>query len=230
MGERICILLRHGDYHQRSRTPSAHQPFPLSDVGNAQAHRAVELLKVMSAENGWELHPSIHSSSLLRAWQTSQIIRDGLGLVDEIVQTDHLAERSVGAGANLSSEEIASVVDQDPRYAELPSGWKSDSHFRLPFIGAESLMQAGERTAKYITEAMQQLPGDDSKSLAVVFVGHGAAFRHAACHLGALQLGQIAGLSMYHAQPVALQRGADGNWFRVAGDWKVRDQDGPNLD
>jgi 2,3-bisphosphoglycerate-dependent phosphoglycerate mutase len=55
-----------------------------------------------------------------------------------------------------------------------------------------------------------------------VFVGHGAAFRYAAFHLGALELDRVAALSMHHGRPVFLQSGADGRWRHVAGDWKLR--------
>jgi 2,3-bisphosphoglycerate-dependent phosphoglycerate mutase len=40
MADRICILLRHGDYHQLADTPNAHQPYGLNHRGRDQAGQA----------------------------------------------------------------------------------------------------------------------------------------------------------------------------------------------
>lgn len=221
-GDRICILLRHGDYHQLRDTPSAHQPFPLNDAGVEQASEAIELVAEMARRNGWSLHPVVHCSTLLRAWQTADIVAAGLASCREILQTDRLTERGVGGGANLTQSQIAEIIANDPRYDALPSGWKSDSHFALPFVGAESMMTAGIRVADYVTETMNDLQPPDDRTEAVLFVGHGGSFRHAAHHLGALPFEKIAELSMYHARPVALAMSADGHCPHVDGQWKVR--------
>jgi 2,3-bisphosphoglycerate-dependent phosphoglycerate mutase len=63
-----------------------------------------------------------------------------------------------------------------------------------------------------------------------LFVGHGAAFRHAAHHLGILTFDQIAELSMYHARPVYLECLPDGRWRQVGGEWKVRAAADDSLD
>jgi 2,3-bisphosphoglycerate-dependent phosphoglycerate mutase len=55
-----------------------------------------------------------------------------------------------------------------------------------------------------------------------LFVGHGAAFRHAAHCLGVLAFEQIARLSMYHARPVYLEYLPDGRWQHIGGAWKMR--------
>jgi 2,3-bisphosphoglycerate-dependent phosphoglycerate mutase len=59
-----------------------------------------------------------------------------------------------------------------------------------------------------------------------LFIGHGAAFRHAAFHLGVLEHDQIAQLSMYHAQPIYLEYLGKNSWKHAGGEWKVRS----NLD
>lgn len=229
MARRICILVRHGNYHQREETPSAHQPFPLNDEGHAQARASVPKITSMINEQGWRLHPVLHSSSLLRAWQTSRIIADGLDCQTAIVESDQLAERSVGSGANLNRAELEDVVASDPRYESLPDNWKSDSHFRLPFIGAESLLDAGKRVAAYITSVTTSLPTVDH-DVAILFVGHGGSFRHAAHHLGVLPFDKVAQLSMYHASPIAIACGENGEWQQEAGQWKVRSGVPSNLD
>jgi 2,3-bisphosphoglycerate-dependent phosphoglycerate mutase len=230
MGDRIAILLRHGDYRQLPDTPSAHQPFPLNDRGRQQAEEAIGLITEMIRQHGWRLGPDVHSSTLLRAWQTAKTVSDGLGHVDQIIQTDELAERGLGNGANLSRKQLEEIVANDPRYDELPQDWKRDSHFRLPLIGAESLMTAGRRVADYLSGIMGLLPSEDDADSAVLFVGHGGSFRHAAYHLGVLPFDDIAKLSMYHAMPVALAMSASGHWRHVAGRWKVRDRRELELD
>ena len=231
MGHPIAILLRHGDYHQLPDTPSAHQPFPLSEAGELQSRRAVKLIASMVRDNGWTLSPTAHCSSLLRAWQTAMIVTEGLSSLDEIVQADELAERSLGSGANLSLAQLVQIVDQDPRYGRLPNGWKRDSHFRLPMLGAESLMSAGHRVADYISRQLTALTvEEDRAAAAVLFVGHGGAFRHAALQLGVLSSDEVASLSMHHGQPVAIALTDQGGWRTVAGHWKVRSEAERNLD
>jgi 2,3-bisphosphoglycerate-dependent phosphoglycerate mutase len=219
MDDRICIVLRHGDYHQLADTPSAHQPFGLNSQGRCQSMDAVDRVKQMVARNGWSLNPIAHSSSLRRAWETAKIVVDHLESCSKILQTDRLTERCVGSGANLTRRQIADAVAGDPRFPPLPADWKADSHYRLPFIGAESLMESGKRVAEYLTETMNS---DCEPNQAILFFGHGASIRHAAHHLGVLEFERLAGLSMHHAQPVALAVSPDGHWWHVDGDWKNR--------
>ncbi|SMP64124.1 2,3-bisphosphoglycerate-dependent phosphoglycerate mutase [Neorhodopirellula lusitana] len=219
MAERICILVRHGDYHQLTNTPSAHQPFALTELGRQQATEAANRIQNLVDENGWSLNKQVHTSSLLRAWQTAQLAVAGLPACHDVVQTDRLTERCVGNGASLTRDQIEDVLAQDPRLEPLPADWKSNSHFRLPFIGAESLLESGERVASYVNETMEAIgqPGQ-----AVLFFGHGASLRHGAHHLGAIPLQRVGELSMHHARPVALAQSADGTWLQVAGHFKNR--------
>lgn len=227
MARHFAALVRHGDYHQRVGAPSAHQPFALTACGEDQARDAAQSLIKMATSIGADIHQEIDSSRMLRAWATADIMRIGLQGDFSVSCHDALAERSVGALANLSISEIDQIVDADPRFDPLPINWKSDSHFCLPFQGAESLMQSGKRVASHLIDRMNTLPARDSIK---VFVGHGASFRHAAHHLGVLAFEDIAALSMYHARPVLLERAADGTWHHVAGDWKVRSSAEPVLD
>ena len=222
MARLIAALIRHGDYHQLPDTPSAHQPFPLNAAGEAQAQAAVLEIRRVADEAGWAIEPTVDSSRLLRSWQTADIITSGLMATEGIEEFDALAERGVGIAGNLSIAQIEDVLARDPRYTVPPTGWKADSHYRLPLPGAESLFQAGERVATHLKARMQGLqrqPGHDRLKL---FVGHGAAFRHAAYHLGILAFEQIAALSMYHARPVFLELQPDGRWRQTAGEWKQR--------
>ena len=95
-------------------------------------------------------------------------------------------------------------------------------HLSLPLQGAESLAEAGQRVAQHLVEAMRQLAQHVQQDTLKVFVGHGAAMRHAAWYIGVLDLADVARLSMFHAQPVCLEY-SDAGWQHVGGDWKVRD-------
>ena len=231
MARVIAALIRHGDYHQLIDTPSAWQPFALNDAGEIHAHTAAQRIGDELIKQDWLLSPECDSSQLLRAWQTADIICQSLNdktFNEEIVHNlnitsfNALAERSVGSAANLTITQINEIIDKDPRFDSLPEDWKSNSHFCLPLQGAESLMDSGKRVADHLLESMIALKKSAIQDTLKLFVGHGAAFRHAAHHLGILTFEQIAQLSMYHGQPVFIELLDDGSWTHIAGQWKVR--------
>lgn len=238
MARIIAALIRHGDYHQLDDTPSAWQPFPLNSEGNTHALSAAEMIRNELIKQNWLLHPDCDSSKLLRAWQTAKIICNCLENNDSLINKelhnkkqminlnsfDALAERSVGSAANLSISQIEEIIDNDPRFESLPKDWKSNSHFCLPLQGAESLMDSGKRVAEHLATTMSDLQKNIKQPTLKLFVGHGAAFRHAAYHLGVLEFEQIAKLSMYHGQPVFIERLEDASWTHVSGKWKIRGQ------
>lgn len=234
MNKLIAVLIRHGDYHQLPNTPSAHQPFPLNDAGRLQATKAIELLKQMSEKNNWVFHPVIHSSNLLRSWQTADIIAKGIDAIDKLERYDELAERSLGSAANLTVGQIEQIIVDDPRFDTPPEDWKSNSDYCLPLQGAESLINAGKRVAQHLEKAMDVIQSEpefkEEQAIAKIIVGHGAAFRHAAFHLQVLKFEQLVRLSMFHAQPVALERHQDGSWAHVDGEWKIRNYMDSKLD
>ena len=233
MARVIAALIRHGDYHQLKETPSAWQPFPLNKAGRGHALSAAESIREELLRQDWDLYPVCDSSQLLRAWQTADILCQLLNdnkfstPIEQKIQLNiksfnALAERSVGSAANLNITQINEIINNDPRFEPLPQDWKSNSHFCLPLQGAESLMDSGKRVAGHLSQAMSELQQSVQQSTLKLFVGHGAAFRHAAHHLGILEFAQIAKLSMYHGQPVFIERLEDGSWKHVAGQWKVR--------
>ncbi len=225
-------FVRHGDYAQLPATPSAHQPFALHEQGIKQAQQQADEFAVMMQNEQWQMASVIDSSHMLRAWQTADIFQQALQASFprlQISSFDALAERSVGSVANLNVEQIESIIASDPRYSALPQGWKSDSHFQLPFQGAESLLQAGERVAAHLKQRMMGLERTNQTQVKLV-VGHGASFRHAAFHLGILDFDMIAKLSMYHAQPLLFEYFDDGTWQHIAGDWKIRQAKNEPID
>jgi len=233
MARLIAALIRHGDYHQLADTPSAHQPWPLNSTGETQAQEAAQRLHDVIRRNDWSLVPAIDSSRMLRAWQTAMIFADRLaGLsaaAPQVESYDALAERGVGCLANLTTTQIEAVLQQDPRMTDPPVDWKADSHYCLPLQGAESLLQAGERVAAHLSQTMAALAPEEHDRVKI-FIGHGAAFRHAAWHLGVLEFRQIRQLSMYHCRPVVLEYLPGGQWRHVDGEWKVRPESGHFTD
>lgn len=213
-------LIRHGQYEQISQAPSALQPYPLTDKGVATVRREAQAFRAWVEDQSITLNPKLHSSTLLRAWQTAAIFKDELNHlfteIPTIEQSFALCERSVGAVANLTVDEIERILALDPRYDTPPVGWKSDSHYCLPFDGAESLMQAGQRANDYVRRAC----ADQGEAL-TLFFGHGAAFRHAACHLNVINECDIRTLSMHYGHPVAFKI-EDGTAHSRFGDWKQR--------
>ena len=219
----VAALIRHAEYQQLANTPSAHQPFPLTDKGRQQARQSASDLLQEAGKHGWAIAGELHSSGLLRAWETASIIADHLKGTHTVSTFAELAERSVGCAANLTIQQIEVVVREDPRCDPLPKDWKSNSRFCLPLQGAESLVEAGERVAGHLKTAMQRLGQVATEDTVKVFVGHGAAIRHAAYSLGILRFEEISRLSMYHAEPVYIEYRESG-WKHLAGNWKVRDQ------
>jgi broad specificity phosphatase PhoE len=226
----IVAFVRHGEYQQPPGVPSAHLPYPLTADGIKQAAAAAESLMDVAGRQSWNIYPVVDSSCQLRGWQTATIIcreLEQLGVSDAIVESfEALAERCLGSAANLTVEQIESVVAADPRYDPLPAGWKSDSHFRIPLQGAESLMQAGGRVSRHVTERADSLVHEIAADTLKIFVGHGAAFRHAAVDMGLLTARQAVALSMYHCQPVYFERLIDhmddNRWRHIGGEWKIR--------
>jgi 2,3-bisphosphoglycerate-dependent phosphoglycerate mutase len=222
----IAALIRHGDYHQLEDTPSALQPFPLTKQGQQQSRECGASILDMTEAKGWKIANTAYSSLQLRAWQTADILIQTINATAscqlQLHSHEALAERSVGSAANLTHHQIRDIIDQDPRFPGLPENWKADSHFKLPLQGAESLMEAGERVASFMSIQAKRLHSEIETDTLVLFVGHGASFRHAAHVLGVLEFEEIQRLSMYHASPVYLEVSPEGNWHHVVGNWKIR--------
>lgn len=214
-------LVRHGAYHQLPETPSALQPYALTEQGADEVRRQAQQFGAWLTESGFTLKPDIHCSTLLRAWQTAEIFREELrALFKEPASSQcfsALCERSVGAVANLTVSEIERIAELDPRVDPLPSGWKSQSNFKLPFDGAESLLEAGERVAKHLATFPLSDPGKEIQ----LVVGHGASIRHACYHLNLIEFDDIRRLSMFYGHPVVFQK-QDQGWTRLYGNWKRR--------
>jgi 2,3-bisphosphoglycerate-dependent phosphoglycerate mutase len=224
-GRQFVALVRHGEYEQPAGMPSAHLPHPLNESGRGHALEAAAKLAGEAAQRGADVDPVIDTSRMLRAWETGTIVAEQLaerlGASFRVEEFEALAERCVGAAANLTVDQIAAIVDRDPRYDALPEGWKATSNFRLPFQNAESMLDAGARVADHV-ERRARWSDETGRDRLKIFVGHGGAFRYAAVHLGVLSLAEVTGLSMHYGGYVVLERIAAGRWTKVGGAWKIR--------
>jgi broad specificity phosphatase PhoE len=227
MVERAFAWIRHGEYAQPHGVPSAHLPQGLTARGREQACAAAHGVWSFSREHALELHAVIDCSSLRRAWETADLIRRELiqlgGPALGLEEVPALAERSLGAAANLTVDEIEATLAADPRYGLPPHGWKRDPSYRLPFLGAESLDEAGARVARHVATRMRAV--DRAPSLKL-FIGHGGAFRHAAQLLGLLGADEARQHSMQHATPLYFEHlpphDAPERFVHLAGGWPLR--------
>jgi 2,3-bisphosphoglycerate-dependent phosphoglycerate mutase len=227
MSRLLAALIRHGDYEQPPGVPSALLPHPLTPRGVDQARGLGEALAARERAGEFRIATTIDTSSLRRAWETgihiARALEAGLGRPFAVTGFDALVERALGSMANLTVAEIERIVADDPRLAALPPGWKARSTFKLPVLGAESLLEAGARAATHIDARLRDLAGAPRRADTLkLFISHGAALRHAAHSLGALALDAIPGLSMYHCREVVLERSAAGAYSHAGGAWKIR--------
>jgi 2,3-bisphosphoglycerate-dependent phosphoglycerate mutase len=232
-GRRVAGFIRHGHFDRPDNTASAHLPLPLSEKGRAQARTCATAILEFSEELVLELDPVIEASQLLRAWQTATILAAELeartGTHFRVVTRSELVERSLGSCSNLRFDQIAALLAEDPRLDRLPQGWRRIPEFRLPVLGAESLMQAGARTATRVAASLDSIPDTDGRNVLRLFVAHSGCLRHATVQLGALDVRVVPQLSMDFAQTVLIEKMPNGDWVQVAGQWKkhLPDTSGP---
>jgi bisphosphoglycerate-dependent phosphoglycerate mutase len=220
----IIAILRHADYNQPANVPSALLPYSLTVLGQRQAADATILLNEFITARNIKCHPQIDTSKMLRAWQTAHIIKITLGPILQqkffLDEFSELAERSVGAMANLTVNEITNIMLLDPRYEKPPKNWKSLSNYCLPYQDAESLIDAGSRVASYLNTTFNKMAAEGDNRLKII-VGHGASIRHAVMHLGLLSPDSVGNVSMYHATPIFLTKKSN-QWRHLDGNFKPR--------
>lgn len=222
----IACLMRHAHFDRADDLASAHLPLPLSERGRAQARAAAETVLRFAGELDLALDPVVETSQLLRAWETGSLLAEELerrtGLSFRVEDRIELIERSLGSCANLRFKEIEAVLARDPRLAALPADWRRSPDFRLPVPGAESLLEAGERTARRIDEALSLGSDSTERSTLKVFVAHGGCLRHAAVMRGILPVDQAIMLTMDYCQSVLIESIGPERWRHVGGEWKKR--------
>jgi len=225
-GRRIAAFVRHGHFDRPEGVASAHSLFPLSEKGREQARHAADPILELCEELGVELDQRIEASQLLRAWETANLIAESLvtrtGKRFHVLARDELVERGLGSCANMTFDAIRAMLAADPRLGILPKDWRRMPEFRLPVQGAESLMQAGARTATRVATSLDSIPAEDPRDLMRLFVAHSGCLRHAAVQLGAIDVRVVPGLSMDFAQAVFVEKLPNGDWIHIAGQFKKR--------
>lgn len=220
-GRRVAAFIRHGHFDRPDDTASAHSLFPLSETGWAQATAAAVTVAALCEEHSLEIDKRIEASQLLRAWETANLLSEGLaartGQSLHVIQRDELIERGLGSAANISFRRIQEMIEADPRIGPLPEGWRRIPEFRLPVQGAESLMQAGSRVAARVAASIESIPEDDPRDVVRLFVAHSGCLRHAAVALGAIDVRNVASLSMDFLQTVLIEQNPNGEWIHLAG-------------
>ncbi|HIF94587.1 MAG: phosphoglycerate mutase family protein [Myxococcales bacterium] len=223
-GRRVAAFVRHGHFDRPDQVASAHSLFPLSATGRDQARNAADPILDCCEELGLELDLRIEVSQLLRAWETANLIAESLhnrtGKRFHVIGHNELVERGMGSCANMTFDAVRDILAEDPRLGPLPEGWRRMPEFRLPVQGAESLMQAGARTAARVATSLDSIPAEDSRDLMRLFVAHSGCLRHAAVALGALDVRIVPGLSMDFAQTIYLEKLLNGDWIQLAGQFK----------
>ena len=224
---RAAALVRHGHFPRPEGMASAHLLLPLSSEGKEQARRAAATLLQIAERCDLEIDSLIESSQLLRASQTARIIAEELsrlsGRLFEVEDRDEMIERGLGSCANLRLDEIEKILADDDRLAPLPQNWRRLPDFRLPVPGAESLMEAGIRTAARIDASLASIPADDDRDVLRIFVAHAGCLRHAAVSKGALDRTRVRDLTMDYAQSIIFEQHREGAWRLIAGEWKKRE-------
>lgn len=219
--------MRHAHFERPGKLASAHLPYPLSREGRAQARAVAESVLRFARELELELDPTIETSQLLRAWETGSLLAEELerrtGRPFAVEERIELIERGLGSCANLLFDEIERLLAFDPRLGPLPADWRRSAAFRLPVPGAESLLEAGARTALRIDRSLAgaTAPGGTGGVLKV-FVAHGGCIRHAAVLRGILPVEEAIKLTMDYCGSVLVESIAPGRWRHVAGEWKKR--------
>ncbi|MEZ4331596.1 MAG: histidine phosphatase family protein [Myxococcota bacterium] len=224
---RIACLMRHAHFDRPRQLASAHLPYPLSSEGRAQAKAAAESVLRAAREQDLAIHPTIETSQLLRAWETGRILAEALeartGCRFVVEERIELIERGLGSCANLRFDEIEALLARDPRLAPLPPEWRRRADFRLPVPGAESLLDAGVRTARRIDRSLASASAPDAPGgVLKIFVAHGGCLRHAAVVRDILPIDEAIKLTMDYCGTVLIESIGPQRWRHVAGEWKKR--------
>src|SRR5688572_12647273 len=133
MVKRVLAWIRHGEYAQPPGVPSAHLPYGLTSRGRDQAVAAARAVWDFARERQLELDPVLDCSRLRRAWETAALLAEELarlgGPALQVEEFEALAERGLGAAANLTVDQIEAVLVSDPRFSAPPPGWKRDPDY-----------------------------------------------------------------------------------------------------
>jgi 2,3-bisphosphoglycerate-dependent phosphoglycerate mutase len=231
MSRFIAVFMRHGALKQPAGIVGGNLPFPLTAAGENQAADAGQRLAALADEMNFKVDDDLECSPNEGVWQTAAIIGEELEDLTHrsyrALERAEMSGRSLGSAANLKAAQIKSLIEEDLRFTNAPKDWLSNSDYRPPFAGVETLGAAGERLGGFIRqrtgEMWPHLTGDTLK----VFLGHGSALLHAAAYLGVLPAKRAARLALPHAGWALIEFNAAGQCSLLSADWrKSRKGDG----
>jgi 2,3-bisphosphoglycerate-dependent phosphoglycerate mutase len=217
----VAAIARHGALERPKGVPSAQLLYPLTSQGREQAASLAQRLLAYSDQHALTLHPVIDASPLLSAFETATIVAEALSRATHrpfrVDQHDVLCARSFGPAANLTIAEIEDLLAGDARCGRPPPGWRHFPEFALPFPGAESLRDAGQRVAEHLRASAARLATKSRASKLQLFVSHSCALRYASVELGVLDAARAGNLGMHHCEPILLEAQPSGSWQHLDG-------------
>ena len=224
MARLIAVFMRHAALKQPAGVPGTNLPFPLTAAGEGQASKAAARLHALADKMACKIDDDIECSPNQGAWQTAAILAEDLEETTfrgyRAVERAELAGRSLGAAGNLKTAQLDSLVAEDPRFTKAPKNWLTNTDYRPPFAGAETLGAAGERVGGYLRRRVEEmwphLTGDTLK----VFVGDSSALIHGAAYLGALPPKRAPQLSLAPATWALIEFRASGRCTLLSADWR----------
>lgn len=161
----MACIVRHGESIWNSQGKIQGQQDPdLSPHGTEQSQSAAARLSDLGLQ-------AIHSSDLLRARHTAEIIAHACGLANQVVTSPALREACLGDWEGKTTAQVQS------EYPDLLARWMEDSAQNRP-PGGESLEALRDRVVSYIVSEMKASLGG-----AIAFVTHGGPVKAVVSHV-----------------------------------------------
>ncbi|MDA0369508.1 MAG: histidine phosphatase family protein [Proteobacteria bacterium] len=224
MSRLIAVFMRHAALKHPTGLPGTNLPFPLTAAGESQASKAANRLHALADEMDCKIDDDIECAPNQGPWQTAAILAEDLEALTHrgyrAVERAELAGRSLGAGGNLKTAQLESLIADDPRFTKTPKNWLTHTDYRPPFAGAETLGATGERLGGYVRRRAEEmwphLTGDTLK----VFVSDSSALIHGAAYLDAVPAKRAPQLSLALASWALIEFRASGRCTLLSADWR----------
>lgn len=213
------VVLTHGT-HQNWGPSHGYLSERLNPLGEQQAKTCAEDLIRYCRQHELLINEEIHTAPSLKAYQTAHILAHEISQGQEhleVLECEQLSERKLGEATNLSLDEIEQILKLDPRTQSPSRGWEHNSWYKLPFSGAESLMEAGLRVAAHLQKCTEELHFGPKRCQVVIADSN--AICHAASCLGLIQSKDIPQRKLAPCAPLFLHRRHRGHWELISGQW-----------
>jgi broad specificity phosphatase PhoE len=184
-----ALFMRHGEttWNREGRVMGRH-PIDLDEHGRAQVASAIPFARLIAPD-------LIVSSPLNRARQSAEIIAEGIGAMEVVIDED-LSEVQYGRWEGMVYDDL---VD-DPDYLRY-----RENTLHTPTPGGETIAQVQTRGVAAVRRAIAAAP-----SKRILFVSHGDIIRTVLCH--------FMGLGLEHFRRVRVDN-ATFSGIQMAGDF-----------